>query len=166
MAPEPPQKRLPGMNIEGFRYILDLYQGRLIEENDGKWEPGPEDPVSLSLSRDDQTFSYRGLNKKARTLHLQSMIPQMRNFLQEGEEGKFYRWLGFMQGVLWLRGCYSLDELRDHNRGNCSARDSDVSQKIVGRIVASFKEQGFCPICTHDGEIGNHNEDCPMQLLG
>lgn len=29
---------------------------------------------------------------------------------------KLNRWLGFMQGVLWANGIYSLDDLRTHNR--------------------------------------------------
>lgn len=29
---------------------------------------------------------------------------------------KLNRWLGFMQGVLWAHGIYSLDDLRTHNR--------------------------------------------------
>ena len=34
----------------------------------------------------------------------------------EGELAKANRWLGFMQGVLWRSGIYTLDELREHNR--------------------------------------------------
>ncbi len=29
---------------------------------------------------------------------------------------KFQRWLGFMQGVFWVEGVFTLDEMRDHNR--------------------------------------------------
>ncbi len=28
---------------------------------------------------------------------------------------KFNRWLGFMQGAFWTDGCYTLDQMRDHN---------------------------------------------------
>lgn len=31
-------------------------------------------------------------------------------------EQKAHRWLGFLQGALWMRGYASLDELRDMNR--------------------------------------------------
>jgi hypothetical protein len=31
-------------------------------------------------------------------------------------EEKLNRWLGFIQGVLWSHGIYSVDELREHNR--------------------------------------------------
>lgn len=32
---------------------------------------------------------------------------------------KAHRWLGFIQGVLWLCGVYTLDELKEHSR-KCS----------------------------------------------
>jgi hypothetical protein len=32
---------------------------------------------------------------------------------------KAHRWLGFIQGVLWLSGVYTLDELKEHSR-KCS----------------------------------------------
>jgi len=36
----------------------------------------------------------------------------------EGREEweKVNRWLGFVQGVLWLHGDYTLDQMREHNR--------------------------------------------------
>lgn len=30
---------------------------------------------------------------------------------------KVNRWLGFIQGVLWSRGKYSIDDMRHHNMG-------------------------------------------------
>lgn len=48
--------------------------------------------------------------------HLLTMIPEMRLMIAEGRREKAMRWLGFMQGVLWVSGEYTLDELKDHNR--------------------------------------------------
>lgn len=56
--------------------------------------------------------------------HTHSMLGRMEGFLDnyESEVGshkdwdKFNRWLGFMQGVFWLTGTYTLNEMRDHNR--------------------------------------------------
>lgn len=31
--------------------------------------------------------------------------------------GKAHRWLGFVQGVLWLLGDKTIDQMRDDNRG-------------------------------------------------
>ncbi len=47
--------------------------------------------------------------------HLLSMIPRMRVFVSEGRMDKVFRWLGFMQGVLWTLEVYTLDELKEHN---------------------------------------------------
>lgn len=55
-------------------------------------------------------------NKKAALDHLLSMIPKMEKFIKEGQREKFFRWLGFMQGVLWSFGEFSLNDLRNHNR--------------------------------------------------
>ncbi len=48
--------------------------------------------------------------------HLYNMTSQMRTFVSEDNREKLMRWLGFMQGVLWVLGVYSLDELKNHNR--------------------------------------------------
>lgn len=48
--------------------------------------------------------------------HLLNMIPQMRDFVTDGRREKVMRWLGFMQGVMWARGMFNIDELMDHNR--------------------------------------------------
>jgi hypothetical protein len=48
--------------------------------------------------------------------HLLSMIPEMREFIKTGRREKFFRWLGFIQGVLWKRGDFTLNELRNHNK--------------------------------------------------
>lgn len=50
--------------------------------------------------------------------HLLSMLNKMEEFVREGRREKFFRWLGFMQGVLWSLGEYSLNDLRDHNRSS------------------------------------------------
>lgn len=28
---------------------------------------------------------------------------------------KVFKWLGFIQGVLWIMGVYTVEELKDHN---------------------------------------------------
>ncbi len=52
-----------------------------------------------------------------RTLgHCNGMLDKMEVFIQEGRIDKVYRWLGFIQGVLWASGVYTLTELMGHNR--------------------------------------------------
>jgi hypothetical protein len=59
------------------------------------------------------------LRKKDRETvdHLIEMIPQMRGMLcYYPRVEKFMRWLGFIQGVLWQRKWFTLEELKEHNR--------------------------------------------------
>lgn len=64
--------------------------------------------------------------------HLHGMLDQMEEFLNSVENrvqgsleyvyrpgpdwDKFNRWLGFTQGVFWLHGDYTLNQMREHNR--------------------------------------------------
>ena len=48
--------------------------------------------------------------------HVRTMMPRMRGFLREGRIEKTMRWLGFIQGVLWIQNIYSLEALKSHNR--------------------------------------------------
>ena len=48
--------------------------------------------------------------------HCPGMLDKMLGFLEEGRVDKAHRWLGFMQGVLWVNRMFTLDELMEHNR--------------------------------------------------
>lgn len=48
--------------------------------------------------------------------HARWMLPSIQAFAQQGDLSKAQRWLGFVQGVLWMTGVYAIDELRTHNR--------------------------------------------------
>lgn len=48
--------------------------------------------------------------------HLLDMIPQMREFIRDARREKLMRWLGWMQGVLFMAGVYTLEELKEHNK--------------------------------------------------
>lgn len=37
-------------------------------------------------------------------------------FPSDGSENKAMRWLGFCQGVLFERGVFSLDDIKDHSK--------------------------------------------------
>ena len=52
--------------------------------------------------------------------HCHRMLDKMEIFIKEGRMDKVYRWLGFIQGVLWSQRIYTLADLMDHNR-----KDSD-----------------------------------------
>ena len=48
--------------------------------------------------------------------HCYGMLDEMEIFVAEGRIDKVFRWLGFVQGVLWAYGYYSLENLKNHNR--------------------------------------------------
>lgn len=75
------------MTDDKIREVLDLYEEKLSRHNT---------PQEL--------------------FHLRTMIPRVRAFVDEGRRDKAFRWLGFMQGVFWAYGVYTLDQLKDHNR--------------------------------------------------
>jgi hypothetical protein len=48
--------------------------------------------------------------------HCYNMLETMEGFVREGRMDKVFRWLGFVQGVLWVNGVYSLEELKNHSK--------------------------------------------------
>lgn len=75
------------------------------------------------LDRYDRFLGSIGPKKKDQEMveHLLGMLPKMRAMLVSfreypGHYEKFMRWLGFIQGVLWHRRWFTLDELKEHNR--------------------------------------------------
>ena len=55
--------------------------------------------------------------------HCHGMLGKMEEFVKEDRMGKVFRWLGFIQGCLWATGCYTLEELKDHNRPKEGEKD-------------------------------------------
>lgn len=45
------------------------------------------------------------------------MVEGIRKFVEAGDIDKANRWLGFLQGVFWAEGLFSINEMRDQNRG-------------------------------------------------
>jgi hypothetical protein len=52
--------------------------------------------------------------------------PTMRDARSKRE--KAHRWLGFIQGVLWMTGVFTLDELKEHSR-QCSDEPEKAETK-------------------------------------
>lgn len=49
--------------------------------------------------------------------HVFWMCDQVPGFLEKGDVDKANRWLGFVQGCLWLMGLRTINDMRDDNRG-------------------------------------------------
>jgi hypothetical protein len=48
--------------------------------------------------------------------HCYWMLTQIGDILEEGKIEKAMRWVGFIQGFLWTKNYFSIEELKTHNR--------------------------------------------------
>ena len=48
--------------------------------------------------------------------HCLWMCAEIPTFIKDGKEAKAMRWLGFIQGVLWVTGRASIEEMKADNR--------------------------------------------------
>jgi hypothetical protein len=48
--------------------------------------------------------------------HCHGMLDQMEVFIDQGRLEKVFRWLGFIQCMLWSARVYVMNDLKDHNR--------------------------------------------------
>ena len=55
-------------------------------------------------------------NREKSLNHALWMCTAIEEQMKEGKYGKAERWLCFIQGVLWMNGLCSIDEMRDDNR--------------------------------------------------
>lgn len=70
-----------------------------------------------TLGRAEPATDHRPESKEARQLeHCLGMCDRMVEFVRCGQMEKAFRWLGFIQGVLWSQGIFDLDQLKEHNR--------------------------------------------------
>ena len=61
--------------------------------------------------------------------HIFSMIPDIEKFVEEGRIGKAFRWLGFMQGVLYCARVYTIDEMRSHNKSGSNEEIDAITRQ-------------------------------------
>ncbi len=47
--------------------------------------------------------------------HAHWMCEEASRFIREGRRAKAYRWIGMIQGILWLGGVFSIADLKTHN---------------------------------------------------
>lgn len=103
------QDRLVELGAEPARHALGRTTGGFTADQDhALWMLGQLETmarhiaVALGLMPQEPQASEAGL---AMALDLRSL------------ELKAHRWLGFVQGVLWTQGIYTIDELRAHVSG-------------------------------------------------
>ncbi|MBA4370605.1 MAG: hypothetical protein C0418_03380 [Coriobacteriaceae bacterium] len=87
--------------------MLDLYCKTL---SDLGYDPVPypdiDERVGSSVSAGGK---FDALN------HAHWMCREARGFIRQNRREKAYRWIGTIQGILWLGGVFSIAELRKHN---------------------------------------------------
>lgn len=65
---------------------------------------------------DDPTTPVGSIPLEVQLGHLVYMCETAIGFVQEGRTEKAFRWLGFIQGVLWKQGVFTLEGLKNHSR--------------------------------------------------
>lgn len=78
--------------------------------------------------------------------HIVGMLPKMRKFLEEGRRDKVFRWLGFIQGVLFSYAWYTIEDMKNHNRPT----KEDIKLDYEGHNFASLELfQRYGTACPH-----------------
>ena len=89
-------------------HMLDLYCKSL---NELGYEPIPFPDVDAHVTGSIYLGAkYDTLN------HARWMCDQAQDFAQQGRWAKAHRWIGMIQGLLFVGGVYSISELKKHNR--------------------------------------------------
>jgi hypothetical protein len=87
------------MHLNQVELVLELYETRLRD----------------ILAASDDALSDAGV-QRSHIEHALTIIPKMKGFIEEGKTEKMFRWLGFLQGVLYCNDIYTIDEMANHNR--------------------------------------------------
>ena len=115
------------MTVDKCREIVDIYRNNLanfcrgaagfdIDTDVISPSKFPEEESAILDSEESVERSVL-IELEMRILqHLGYMLDQMDKFLDKGQMEKFFRWLGFIQGVCWCSGYQTLKELKDLNR--------------------------------------------------
>jgi hypothetical protein len=88
------------MNIQTMLKVLTKYRDYFKSINASKIGY----PKHLLIQTDEQVFD-----------HCYEMLDKIEEFIQRGRLEKAHRWIGFIQGCLWDRSVYTLNELRNDN---------------------------------------------------
>jgi hypothetical protein len=104
------------MTTDKMQGLLDLYW-EALDEMDISPISAPDYEEFVDGEREPRWDTQEALE------YVMAMLQGMREMLDEGSENheKLNRWLGFVQGVLWVEGVYTLSEMRRHNRSESSS---------------------------------------------
>lgn len=92
------------MTNEKIIEVLEGYKAKLVEMDIRAIQfPDYESPTSNFTTNEMLS-------------HLHYMCDTAIGFVNEGRIPKAFRWLGNIQGCLWVLGIYTLDDLKEHSR--------------------------------------------------
>ncbi len=132
-----------GMSNKKINKVLDIYDARVKRVLD---------EIAPPTCDADQ-------NMWDKFEHLGKMIGKVRDFLVENRREKAFRWLGFMQGVFYAYGIYSIEEMANHNRPTKEELREQLQAHSLERLVT-------CPACGDlDGcHLWKEYADAPSEL--
>ena len=118
-----------------FQFYLDVLtrESQRRELNEGTPSPGRPKHVRSEpkqFSGEDER-SHFVVPPAGEVAHLRFMCIEASKFVDAGRVEKAMRWLGFLQGVLWARGFYSLEDLKNHSRPDRELPDIEIMSKGV-----------------------------------
>lgn len=96
------------MTSEQLNQLLDVYSAELQRRG---IKPERQDPTRTP----DVLWAAHDTDVNLGLYHALWMVEEMKTFTLEQWE-KSMRWLGFVQGCLWVLGVYTIEEMKDHNR--------------------------------------------------
>ncbi len=89
------------MTSEKVLEVIDLYRKKFVE---------------MKIEKADFPHEELAGFFQATLQHCHGMLDKMEKFIDEKRIEKSMRWLGFIQGALWVQRVYTLKELVDHSR--------------------------------------------------
>ncbi|MCE5190649.1 MAG: hypothetical protein LLG08_02635 [Actinomycetia bacterium] len=105
---EEPLEFSEGFSTEHALRMLDFYS-KTLQSLGYTAQPYPETDERLG-GRKFETPKFETL------CHALWMCDKTREFLRAGRFAKVYRWIGMTQGILFMNGVFSIEELKEHNR--------------------------------------------------
>lgn len=125
------------MTPEKCREVIRFYRENLIELSYGGIQgivgEGPE-VIKPKPFGDDELILWP-IDQEECLAHLSYMLGEMDKFLDEGRMEKFFRWLGFVQGVCWTLGYQTLKELKDLNMPEPDTGEATVGDPSTAEIA-------------------------------
>jgi len=70
---------------------------------------------AVQLTEMESISHVGGLSQQDKIAHWKFMCDEARKFADQGQLDEAMRWLGFLQGALWMDNAFTLDELKNHS---------------------------------------------------